>query len=141
MTNFGECERTVTDPLIVLEDKRCKCKLTFLNPNRLKVRRVHLDDVIKDGLRCDHLLIDQKRVEHYVELKGCDVRHALLQIEATISATQVRQVLGDSGERRAFLISTRYPRASGRVQKHQIRFKEDLRTTLVVCKRQHRENI
>lgn len=128
MDSFGDCESLVTDRLIVLHEKRSR--ITFRNPRRIPVRRIVIDDcVITKGPRCDFLLINDSLVEHFVELKGSDVRHAITQLESSI-----RQVSADvyKGEKKAFVISTRCPLASPEVQAHQLKFRKKYRAALVV---------
>ncbi len=128
MAGFGECETVVTDPRIVLREKRSR--ICFLNPRRARVRKIVIDGcVIQDGLRCDHLLIDAVPVEHFVELKGSNVRHALDQLEATI-----KQVSADAeaAVKRAYVLSARCPLASPDVQAHQRRFKSVYNAALII---------
>ncbi|OHB78858.1 MAG: hypothetical protein A2Z25_23750 [Planctomycetes bacterium RBG_16_55_9] len=128
MNSFADCESLVTDPLIVLQEKRSK--ITFNNPRRSTVRRVVVDGcVITKGPRCDYLLINDSSVEHFVELKGSDVRHALAQLESSI-----RQVSADvrEGQKKAFVISTRCPLASTEVQAQQFYFRKKYKTTLII---------
>jgi len=128
MDIFGDCERLVTDRLIVLQERRSR--ITFRNPSCSIVRHVVIDDcVITKGPRCDYLLINDSSVEHFVELKGSDVRHAIIQLENSI-----KQVSADvfEGEKKAFIISTRCPLASTEVQAYQLRFRKKYKTSLVI---------
>jgi hypothetical protein len=128
MGSFGDCESLVTHPLIVLKEK--KSRITFLNPRRNTVRRVVIDDcVITEGLRCDYLLINDSSVEHFVELKGSDVRHALAQLERTIKHVSVDV---SQGKKKAFILSTRCPLASPEVQAYQLAFSKKYKAALVI---------
>ena len=102
MSTFGKCETILQDQKIVLREH--SRSTTFNNRSRRSIRRIRIDDcVIRDGKRCDYLLILQDtNVEYFVELKGCQVRHAIDQLESTIKA-----VSADSRklEKHCFVIS------------------------------------
>lgn len=133
--SFGNCEHIDDRPLIIVKENRCK--ITFRNPSRLQIRRIHIDGcVITEGLRCDYLLINRDAVEHYTELKGSDVRHALQQIEATIRAVGV-----NSNQRKAFIISTRCPLMTTEIQQKQKYFKKNYNATLVIKNFAHEVDI
>jgi len=128
MDSFGDCESLVTDPKIVLKEMRSR--ITFRNPHRNVVRHVVIDGcVINKGPRCDYLLINSSSVEHFVELKGSDVRHAIVQLKRSIEqvSTDVR-----GGEKKAFVVSTRCPLASPEVQKHQLDFRKKYKAALTI---------
>lgn len=128
MRDFGDCETIVTDQRIVLREKRSN--ICFRNARRARIRKIVIDGcVIKDGPRCDHLLIEAAPVEHFVELKGSNVRHALDQLEATIKQVSA---LAETAVKRAYVISTRCPLASPEVQAHQRRFKRAYNAALVI---------
>ena len=83
MKSPGHCETRTRNRLIVLEEKRSK--MTFRNSTRAVVRKVQIVGcAITKGPRCDWLLINRDAIEHYVELKGSNVRYAFKQIETTI---------------------------------------------------------
>ena len=124
--SFGECEKIVRHPLIIVEEKRAK--LIFRNSNRSRVRHIRIDDcVITVGPRCDYLLINQQGIEHYVELKGSDVRRAFQQIEETI-----KQVGVNTQQRKAFIISTSCPMHGTEIQQKQKDFKKKYHTKLIL---------
>ena len=135
MLQFGQCEISVDTPLIPIKEKRC-C-LTFRNPKRLQIRRVRVDGcVITDGPRCDYLLINGDSVEHYVELKGSDVRHALVQLEATI-----KKIGNNCLERRAYIASTQCPMLTTEIQQKKKYFRQHLRASLTIIKRKHEVDV
>lgn len=86
MADFGKCEEIADNTKIILEENRSK--ICFINENRNKIRKIKIDGcVIKDErIRCDYLLILPNETELYVELKGGNVTHAVVQIEETIKA-------------------------------------------------------
>lgn len=135
--SFGDCESVVDYPLITVEEKRSK--LTFRNPSRSKVRKIRVDDcVITEGLRCDWLLINHRSVEHFVELKGSDVRHAIQQIEVTIKKIGAKEV----ERRHAYIISTQVaPAFRTEVQTRKLQFKKEYNATLTIKNLTHEVDI
>ena len=71
--------------IIVLKDKGV-CEYRALNPQMDQVSAYQVDDnLIKEGIRCDFLLLNNTLHEaYYVELKGSDIRHAMEQIKQTV---------------------------------------------------------
>ena len=128
MDNFGDCESIDRRPLIPLKEKRSR--ITFRNPRRAPVRHIVIDNcVITKGPRCDYLLINESSVEHFVELKGSDICHALVQLEGSI-----KQISDDvrEGQKKAFVISTKCPLASTEVQAQQLYFRKKYKATLII---------
>ncbi len=76
---------------IVLKDKRASSKYTGLNPNnKLSICRHRIDGVIiKEGSKCDYLLLDMTdQKAYFVELKGHDINQAAEQIRTTIEVLE-----------------------------------------------------
>lgn len=108
----------------------------FYNPNRKNVTCVVVDGcAIINGPKCDHLLIDANLVEHFVELKGSDVKHALLQLERSI------EQLGVNTPRYAFVVSTKCPMIGADIQRAKKKFKVKYDTNLIIknspCEHSH----
>lgn len=119
------CCSIVTDQIIVL--KESKSIFRFNNPERKKVKKIVVDGcAIVEGAKCDHLIIDSNSVEYFIELKGCDVKHALAQLEASI-----RQ-LGERMPRFAFIVSTRCPLTGNDIQIAKKRFRKCFNTELII---------
>ena len=130
MANFGECEKTRSDSRIVLREMRSV--ICFLNPSRKEIREVRIDGcVIRDGLRCDYLLIVDS-TEHYVELKGSDVDHAVKQIETTI-----RRISADATRlaKHSYIVSSRCPALSPQIQVWKSRFKKEFNSSFQIKNR------
>jgi len=76
--------QTTTNRSIVFSAKGKR--IEFVNANVRTVRKINLDDEdlpVKFGFRCDGILVDDKSMdwhEHYIELKGSNVRHAIDQL-------------------------------------------------------------
>ena len=129
-----KCSSTKSDKIIALKERRSS--FHFLNPERKKVKCVKVDGcAIIEGDKCDYLLIDSNNVEHFVELKGPDLKHALAQLEASI-----RQ-LGKNTPRYAFIVSTRCPLTGTDIQNAKKNFKNNFETTLIMknlfCEHSH----
>jgi len=95
------CVTNVSHPTIRFEEN--KRTLYFKNPNRNVYRAVQVDGcAITEGMRCDKLLTSEdEHAEHFVELKGTDIKHAIEQLQRTIDA------LGEyNDDRHAYVIST-----------------------------------
>ena len=78
------CICSTKDSQIKFEEN--KRKIIFLNPSNHRYKKVKVDGcAIKTGQKCDDLLISQdEHEEHFVELKGVDIMHAIDQLEQTI---------------------------------------------------------
>lgn len=126
-----KCVTRVTYKVIVLKEKRSS--IAFTNPKKRCVARVCVDGcAITEGIRCDYLVVCDEGLERYVELKGCDVAHAVAQIERTIttlSADRKKQ------SKRAYVVSTRCPMASPEIQNIQKRFKRVYNSQMFITKR------
>jgi hypothetical protein len=121
------CIEKKKDPVISLKER--KSEFRFHNPERREITCVKVDGcAIKDGIRCDWMLIASD-VEHYIELKGCDVKHALEQLKRSI------QLLSNNpakGIKFAFVVSTRCPLSGTDVQKMQKVFKKEFNANLTI---------
>lgn len=108
---YGVCESKISDSKIVLIEK--KAKITFLNSKNVLVRKVIIDDcVIKDGKRCDYLIIRENKEYAFIELKGSDVAYAVTQIEETIDKLKI-----DNFNRMyAFVVTYRCPLTTTEIQ-------------------------
>jgi hypothetical protein len=121
MKSLPECENFKTDPKIVLQEN--KSKITFLNADRNKIQIIRIDGcVIKDNktLRCDYGVVPCDEVEIYIELKGSDIKHAVRQIESTISLLSSNP---QKIRKLCFIVSTRVPRQTTSIQQLKIHFK------------------
>ena len=72
---------------IVLKDSKNPQKFIAKNDEKYKVCAYKIDKCIKDGNSCDFLLEvkNEKIIKvYFIELKGQDLKHAILQIEESI---------------------------------------------------------
>ena len=120
-------------------------KMTFLNPNQRDVRRYSIDGcrelraILADAncKLCDFLVVDWRSEEHYVELKGKNVEHALLQLESTIlqlGSADTKSLL------HCWIVSTESPRTQAKffVLKQKFEKKFNARLTIKTKQCEHR---
>lgn len=116
------------------ENKSC---FRFLNPDQKEVKCIVVDGgAITDGFRCDHLLIDANKMEHFIELKGRDIPHAVEQLEASI-----QQLSSNNGFKYSFIVSTRCPLSGSDIQIFKKKFKQKYHSELIIknllCEHSH----
>jgi len=122
----AECAMPSRDKEIVCQENRCK--ITFVNKTRRKVIKYGIDGcprlraLLQDPQckLCDFLLVVESRgEEHYIELKGKNVKQALNQLESTIR--QLRSVSSKSSFF-CWIIATESPRATSKFQNLKLKF-------------------
>lgn len=122
------CIRKTKESNIKFEEK--KSKTVFQNLKHEVYYCIQVDGcAIKDGVKCDHMLANDAGLEFYIELKGCDVNHAILQLEETI-----KKLSEDSAclPKKAFIISTRQPSVDVKIQNAKKRFYKNYNAELLV---------
>ncbi len=130
MPDFGACEEVLTISKIPVQEPHCKCSMMFENPGRRRVRKIRVDDcAIKDGVRCDWLVIAQDGKEHFIELKGRDVRHAIEQLKASIPKLSADP---KNSPKCSYIICTRCPLSGTDIQNYQKRFLKAFKSRLDV---------
>lgn len=133
-----ECISSVEWPLIKFVERGKK--MIFANPGRKRCLKVQVDGcAIKEGDKCDNLLkIDTDcGGEYYVELKGTDVAHALVQVEETI-----KKLHNDASPVNAYIISTNVsPALTTKIQLFKVKFKKKYNANLKVKERICEETI
>lgn len=127
MKNVDEKHKqTTSDPIIVMSENNRSIR--FLNSQRLVYKKVLVDGgAVTTGIRCDYLLTSEdEHEEHFVELKGTDVKHAIKQLDTTILN------LGEhSDDRHSYIVSTNLaPALRTIVQKAKVDFKKKHKSTL-----------
>lgn len=108
-------------------------KSTFKIENKISkyICEIKVDNgLITSGARCDYLYEIYGSCENknsvaiseliYVELKGCDLRKAISQIESTFAATKSNYKNTKSINKRAFAITSRSPITSSELKKVKI---------------------
>lgn len=118
---------------------KCKCNARFsAEENRQvfiltdatieEVEKHKIDDgVIKDAIsnKCDYLFIYKDQKFFFVELKGSDIRHALLQIKASMQLFYQDGIINNKKDARCCIVFTSYPKDNGTFRKEVIALKKD----------------
>jgi hypothetical protein len=134
LTHLGQITR---QRISVFEENRRR--IAFHNPLEKTVRKIDLDDErlpTDFGPRCDGVLVCPSEIpnhEHYVELKGSDVGHAVEQLRNTLqnlSRDPARQ------SKSCYVISSRVPRAGTDIQRFQRQFRSQYGSALFVRSRE-----
>jgi len=128
----ANCSKHINDKRIVFQEN--KSKLTIINPTQISVEKVEVDGCeITNGIRCDFFMQKPKEkkrdIEYYIELKGQDLKHAIAQIERTIS------ILSNDAKKQkkvSFIICTRSPMNSTAIQNLRVNFKKKFNLNLIV---------
>lgn len=119
----GEVSEILFDSKIKVEENGKQA--VFLNPGREKFVRTRVDGgLVKQMTACDWMVVRCDAEAVLIELKGCDVGHALDQVEATFQFLQQRKLLGS--RMAALIVCRNPPRHPGFTTKHQ-RVKERLK--------------
>jgi hypothetical protein len=116
------CQTKTKDPLIPLREPKTRSQLVISNPGRKEVMVIKVDGCeIADNStpRCDFAIDMHSDLEIYVELKGSDVKHAIEQLESTISIISSNP---QSARKLCIIVSTRVPRQGTNVQALQRKF-------------------
>ena len=126
--NFGKCESLSEQKALVFKEKQSK--MIFNNPAKKKLRRIQVDGCLElQGAKCDYLMISPAETEHFVELKGGDVKHSTRQLESTILAISLE---AKKALKHCFVISTRCPLLSPEIQNLKKKFKNNFNSTLTI---------
>lgn len=123
----AECVINTTDKLIVFSENRSR--LTLVNNKSLRFVKVKVDGCqIKDGIKCDYLAVCNN-IEHFIELKGQDINHAIEQIKVTISKLSSNP---KNQQKICYIICTRSPLTSASIQNFQVKFKSQFNAKLII---------
>jgi hypothetical protein len=133
MRDFHNCETVCSDPNIVIADsgsRNSHSKFRLYNPRRSFVRIIQVDDcAVKEGVRCDYLIVLSNEQEIYIELKGSDVKHAVEQISRSIDLLTCNC---NSIIKLCFISSTRCPINSAEIQNLKKKFRQKYNAQLVI---------
>lgn len=116
--------QTTTNRVIVFSAKRKR--IEFVNSQERNVRKIKLDDEklpADFGLRCDGILVGDESMnwhEHYIELKGSNVRHAIDQLANTLKLLSREPRIQ---KKSCYAICSRIPRAGTDTQIVKKRFR------------------
>ncbi|BDD10431.1 hypothetical protein FUAX_28630 [Fulvitalea axinellae] len=130
-----KCVEKLSHSKITVEENGMK--VTFLNPNRYEVEKIHIDGCLeKTGSgqgRCDYLLKDHNAKEYFIELKGSNVSKALEQIEASIKRWSDKD---KKPKKEALVIASRYPRNDTKINNLKKQFRAKYATEVSIKTRQ-----
>ena len=120
------CEEKINHSKISCEDKGRT--FYFLNLLKKNVSRIKIDGCVPiPGLGCDYLIITWTERQHFVELKGTDVRHAVRQLVSTI-----KELHGRRPEEPVFawVVSRKVPLIESVIQSFKQQFLKDINAHL-----------
>lgn len=130
------CVTATKNPIEKFEENRSILKIH--NRKRITLSRRQVDGcLISTGIKCDWMLVDEASdTEIYIELKGCDVGHAVEQICKT-----VEQLGSAKSKKWGYVICTRSPMSVTEIQLATKKVAKSHKLTLRVRKTIHEENI
>jgi hypothetical protein len=115
----------------------------FLNPMKEEVSRTRVDGcVIVNNKACDWWIAQESSGSVLVELKGCDVAHAILQIEATFDYLSKNKLL--LAKNAALIVCakpSRHPSFTTKLQKARSRLSDKYKAPLHIVTGSHEFNI
>ena len=125
---YEQCSTIVNDKRIVLSEN--KSKIIFINNNQKPIERVVVDGcAVRDGIKCDYMLICEDDFEHYIELKGSDIDHAINQLTTTFRRLSK---CFRTHKKEAYIISTRCPLTTTKIQNEKLKFKKNYNSSLTI---------
>jgi hypothetical protein len=127
----SNCITMTTDKIINCKEN--KCSISFLNENKKKIDKILVDNcAITTGLRCDYMLLVDKTIEHYIELKGTDINHAFSQLKRSIHILSLNPKLA---QKHSYIIAIRIPLTTTSIQFQKAVFKKLYNSTLTLKSR------
>ncbi len=122
------CVRKTTDSIIKFQELRSIIR--FRNSQRSLYKKVKVDGgALHEGAKCDNMLCSaDEHEERYIELKGSDIPHAIVQLRTTILK------LGEhDGNRHSYVVCTKVaPRITTAIQKAKVEFRKRLKSDLQI---------
>lgn len=122
------CVRKTTDSIIKFQELRSIIR--FHNSQRSLYKKVKIDGgALHEGAKCDNMLCSaDEHEERYIELKGSDIPHAIVQLRTTILK------LGEhDGNRHSYVVCTKVaPRITTAIQKAKVEFRKRLKSDLQI---------
>lgn len=122
------CVRKTTDSIIKFQELRSIIR--FHNSQRSLYKKVKVDGgALHEGAKCDNMLCSaDEHEERYIELKGSDIPHAIVQLRTTILK------LGEhDGNRHSYVVCTKVaPRITIAIQKAKVEFRKRRKSDLQI---------
>ncbi len=127
---FGNCAISTNDKKIVFKEKQSK--FTGINDSQKEFLKINIDGCLEfDGKKCDYMLIKTENNEaFFVELKGNHLHQAIEQLKNSIEKIE-KNYVEKLTNKKAFIVLTRYPKASSKTQNFQKNFQK-LKTKLFI---------
>lgn len=121
----NQCIEKVRDSKVKVHDPGTGKSAILLNPDRVQVRRIHMDKCFAPTgtIAADFVVSKPKVVDMIIELKGKNVDHAVKQVESTWAfwrnhaEHEPNQLIG------AWIVCSEYPRASTKVARYREHFR------------------
>jgi len=136
--------------IIVFKDKKNPQTLYFDNSKIFEVIEVVVDSGLikseQEQCKCDFFLYvsdpnyEESR-EHYIELKGTDLDHAIKQISETIKFLENNYSLNLQNKRKGYIICNKCPMASTQTQRFQLKMRKDFKLELKIQSRKYTATI
>ena len=102
----------------------------FSISNGKKIQKIHIDNcVLKEGKKCDWMLLTDKQYEYFIELKGQHISEAVKQLENTIY--QLSDNLKKQ-QRISFIITHIRPKMNPKIQILKSKFKRLYNSKLII---------
>lgn len=122
-----ECTTITKQKIITFSEKRST--LILRNTHQVPAKCVVVDGCqITSGIRCDHLMI-AKDVEHFIELKGQDLMHA---IEQLITSIKTLSSNASKQQKISYIICSRSPLNSAAIQNLRLNFRKHFNSDLII---------
>lgn len=119
--DFGKCSQVSTNKIISTSEN----KRTFViqNQNTHSIRKVKVDGCLVNDKRkrCDYLfeIHEQFTEVIYLELKGCDVKKAIKQLESTMQICSQRHC---KSKKSCYVVASRVPKFTTEIQNLKKKF-------------------
>lgn len=113
-------------------------KIIFNNKDKRDCLKVRVDGCqIKEGTRCDYLLIDLTNSnEYFVELKGTDISHAIEQLKTSLA--KLSDTNNKNKKVQSFIVAANVaPQIRTNIQKAQKNFKKAYYSSLKIVENSH----
>lgn len=125
-----KCARFTTDSKIKLSEPKSQTAIID-NKDKFEFIAIRFDGcIVCNKLACDWIVIGPNEYYLAVELKGCDVDHAVEQIEATFAYLDTTDEMPKG--RAGLIVCSRYPRTDTKVQRLKLRLAKRFSASLHV---------
>ena len=114
--DFDRCSELSNNKIITASENRMK--FIIKNINHFSIRKVIVDGCLinDDRQRCDYLFEIHNPLSSviYLELKGCDVKKAVQQLESTMRICSQRH--WEVQKRSCYIVASRVPKIGTKIQ-------------------------